>query len=79
MKEEKLLRFVKTLAGKYSNFEQAQLDPKYFAHINTYFRPIEWDIFNAPGFYSEQSYDYSPWAPYRQSLHRLLLNPLQNL
>ncbi len=74
MTDFELRDFANTLAGHYSNFKQSQKYPKYFAHINTYFRPIEWDIFKAPGFYSEQSYDYSPWSPYRQSLHRLLQN-----
>ncbi len=71
MKEDKLLRFVKTLAGKYSNFEQAQSYPKYFAHINIYFRPLDSSLFNFPVFYSEQSHDISPWSPYRQSIHKV--------
>ena len=67
-----LLLFAKTLSGQYSNAEQAQKDPKNFAHINIYFRPLDWSILNGPWFYSEQSYDYAPWSPYRQSMHRLL-------
>lgn len=69
---ESLLRFAKTLAGHYSNHLQARENPKDFAHINIFFRPLPWDILNAPGFYSEQSYDYDPWRPYRQGIHRLL-------
>ncbi len=71
MSLDDLIVFSKILAGKYSNKEQSLLSPKYFAHINIYFQPINWNIFNAPGFYSEQSYDYSPWSPYRQGLHKL--------
>ena len=67
-----LLRFAKTLAGKYSNKEQAQEHPKYFAHINIYYRPLDWSIFDGPWFYSEQSYDYMPWNPYKQAIHKLI-------
>lgn len=67
-----LLNFAKTLTGKYSNKEQAQEKPRHFAHINIYYRPLDWNIFNGPWFYSEQSFDYLPWSPYKQSLHRLI-------
>ncbi len=73
MEKHSLIDFSKTLAGQYSNFKQAQADPKDFAHINIYFQPLEWCFFNSPGFYSEQSYDYSPWSPYRQAVHKLVL------
>ncbi len=69
-----LLKFAKTIASKYSNQAQAQKDPNRFAHINIFFRPIPWNIFDGPGFYSEQSYDYAPWSPYRQSVHKLFLS-----
>ena len=67
MKE--LQRFATTLAGHFSNFEQAQRNPKDFAHINIYFIPLCWKINSLLAFYSEQSYDYNPWTPYRQSFH----------
>ena len=67
-----LLRFAKTLAGHYSNHEQSQANPKDFAHINIFFRPLPWSVLKAPGFYSEQSSDHDPWRPYRQGIHRLL-------
>ena len=66
-----LAEFAKTLAGVYDNIEQSQKDPKDFAHINIFFRPLPWDVLKAPGFYSEQSYDHDPWRPYRQGIHRL--------
>ena len=66
-----LLLFAKTLAGHYSNFEQAQKNPKDFAHINIFFHPLPWQLLKGPGFYSEQSYDHDPWKPYRQGIHRL--------
>lgn len=71
-----LLKFAKTLAGHYSNRAQSQENPKDFAHINIFFRPLPWDVLKAPGFYSEQSYDHDPWRPYRQGVHRLL--PMDN-
>ncbi len=67
-----LFYFAKTLAGKYSNTDQAKKKPRDFAHINIYFRPLEWSILNGPWFYSEQSYVFSPWSPYRQGIHKLL-------
>ena len=65
------IRFAKTLSGIYDNFAQSQERPKDFARINIVFRPLPWAIFEGPGFYSEQYYDYAPWDPYRQGVHRL--------
>ena len=65
------LTFARTLSGIFDNFEQSQRNPKDFARINIIFRPLPWHILNGPGFYSEQHYDYAPWEPYRQGLHRL--------
>ena len=70
---KKILDFSKVLAGKFSNESQAYQDPRNFSHINIYFRPIPWFIFKGPGFYSEQSYDFDKWSPYRQGLHRISL------
>ena len=69
-----LLDFAKIIAGGYTNKLQAQKDSKNFPHINFYFIPISWSILNAPAFYSEQSYEYDPWAPYRQNVHKLIFN-----
>lgn len=66
-----LFEFSKTLSGIYDNIEQSQQYPKDFARIKIYFRPLPWHIFNGPGFYSEQCYDYAPWDPYRQGIHSL--------
>ena len=72
MKLNPIIKFAKIISGQYSNREQSREDPKSFAHINIYFQPLSWKIFNGPGFYSEQSYDYLPWSPYKQSLHRVI-------
>ena len=71
MNTDKLLRFASTLAGIYDNHAQSQQNPKEFARINIIFRPLPWEIFEGPGFYSEQHYDYAPWEPYRQGIHCL--------
>ncbi len=63
--------FVKTLCGKYSNQLQSYANPKLYAHINIYFRLLPWELFQGIGIYSEQSYNHSPWSPYRQAIHRL--------
>ena len=70
-KQSDLILFAKTLAGAYDNLKQSQSNPKDFARINIFFRPLPWSVFNGPGFYSEQCYDYAPWDPYRQGLHQL--------
>ena len=70
-KNSDLLEFATTLSGIYDNINQSQEHPKDFARINIYFRPLPWNVFNAPGFYSEQCYDYAPWDPYRQGIHKL--------
>ena len=69
--QDDLILFANTLAGIYDNHDQSQENPKDFARINIFFRPLPWNIFNGPGFYSEQCYDYAPWEPYRQGLHQL--------
>lgn len=65
------LLFAKTLCGHFSNRDQAQQNPSKFARINIFFMPLPWEVLNAPGLYSEQSYDHDPWRPYRQGVHRL--------
>ena len=74
MKDTLLIKFGRTLASIYSNKRQSQSKPKDFAQINMYFRPIPYSILNSPAFYSEQSFDFSPWSPYRQSLISLRNN-----
>lgn len=66
-----IVGFAKTLAGCYDNIEQSQGNPKNFARIHIYFRPLPWEFFNGIGFYSEQIYEYAPWEPYRQGVHSL--------
>ena len=70
-KNNSLFLFAKTLAGKYSNKSQSQQNPKHFAHINIYFRPLNWATLDGPWLYSEQSYAHAPWSPYRQGLHKI--------
>ena len=72
MKDRSIAFFASVLAGQFSNKEQSQENPKDFAHINIYFRPLPWSVLKAPAFYSEQSYDYSPWSPYRQGVLSLI-------
>jgi len=60
------------LAGDFSNQKQALADPKNYAHIRIFFRPLPRDFFNGIGFYSEQVYDWDLWSPYRQGVHRLV-------
>jgi len=69
-----ILKFAKIISGAYSNELQSQSFPKDFAHINIFFRPIDWSIMNGPGLYSEQIYNYSPWSPYRQALHKIYMS-----
>ncbi|NQV10543.1 MAG: chorismate-binding protein [Cyanobacteria bacterium] len=68
-----VLNFARTLAGRFNNFSQAQSDPAKFSHINIFFRPFPWKSFQGPWFYSEQSYDYDRWRPYRQGVHHLVV------
>ena len=69
---DKHFSFARTLSGHYSNKRQSSDNPKDYAHINIYFLPLSPQVLGAPGFYSEQSYDYDPWRPYRQGIHKLL-------
>jgi CpeT protein len=67
-----LLTLAQWMAGDFSNEKQAAADPKSFAHIHVYFRPLPYSFFNGIGFYSEQVYDYDLWTPYRQGVHRCI-------
>ncbi len=69
---ELLITLAKWIAGEFSNKQQAFDDPKLFAHIHVFFRPLPWDFFSGIGFYSEQVYDYNLWTPYRQGVHRFV-------
>lgn len=60
------------MAGDFCNRQQADADPKNYAHIRIFFRPLPWNFFSGIGFYSEQVYDYDLWRPYRQGIHRLV-------
>jgi CpeT protein len=66
------LTLARWMAGHFSNAKQAAANPKDFAHIHVYFRPLAWDFFGGIGLYSEQVYDYDMWRPYRQGIHRLI-------
>tara|TARA_Y100001968_G_scaffold333065_1_gene393921 strand:+ start:1673 stop:2290 length:618 start_codon:yes stop_codon:yes gene_type:complete len=72
--EIKLKRFSKIISGHYSNFSQSQINSKDYAHINLFFLPLPWSILKAPSFYSEQSYAYDIWKPYRQAIVKVKLN-----
>ena len=72
-KEESLLyNLASLMAGDFCNRKQSSVDPKTYAHIRIFFRPLPWDFFSGIGFYSEQVYDYDLWSPYRQGVHRLV-------
>jgi CpeT protein len=60
------------MAGGFSNYKQAQENPRHYAHIHIFFRPLPFEFFSGIGFYSEQVYDYDLWSPYRQGVHRLI-------
>ena len=70
--QEKSL-FINTICGKYSNKVQAENAPRLFAHINIYFRLMSWSWLKGVSIYSEQSYEHSPWSPYRQAVHKLII------
>lgn len=67
-----LLTLASWMAGDFSNQKQAFANPRLYAHIRIFFRPLPLDFFKGIGFYSEQVYDYDIWRPYRQGVHRLV-------
>ena len=71
-KDSLLINLARVMAGDFSNYQQSQNNPKDYAHIRVFFRPLPWSFFSAIGFYSEQTYDYDLWTPYRQGIHRLI-------
>jgi len=72
LKRDLILTLAHWLAGDFSNQKQAYDNPKNYAHIRVFFRPLPWEFFDGMGFYSEQVYDYNLWTPYRQGVHRLI-------
>lgn len=71
-KHSLLYELASLMAGDFSNRQQSDADPKNYAHIRIFFRPLPWEFFSGVGFYSEQVYDYDLWSPYRQGIHRLV-------
>lgn len=67
-----LNELARLMAGDFSNRQQSDAEPKNYAHIRIFFRPLPWNFFSGIGFYSEQVYDYNLWTPYRQGVHRLV-------
>ncbi|MCU0536259.1 MAG: chromophore lyase CpcT/CpeT [Hydrococcus sp. Prado102] len=67
-----MLTLARWIAGDFSNKKQADSDPKNYAHIRVFFRPLPVDFFGGIGFYSEQVYDHDLWSPYRQGIHRFV-------
>jgi CpeT protein len=67
-----LLTLARWMSGDFSNAKQASENPKDFAHIHIFFRPLPFEFFSGIGLYSEQVYDYDLWRPYRQGVHRLV-------
>lgn len=65
-------QLARLMAGDFCNRQQSASDPKNYAHIRIFFRPLPWEFFQGIGFYSEQVYDYDLWTPYRQGIHRLV-------
>jgi CpeT protein len=72
VKSNDLITLAQWMAGDFSNYQQSYDNPKQFAHIRIFFRPLPFEFFNAIGFYSEQVYDHDLWTPYRQGVHRLI-------
>ncbi|MBR8827695.1 MAG: chromophore lyase CpcT/CpeT [Gomphosphaeria aponina SAG 52.96 = DSM 107014] len=72
LKSDVMLTLACWLAGDFSNQKQAFENPKDYAHIRVFFRPLPFDFFGGIGFYSEQVYDYNLWTPYRQGVHRFV-------
>jgi CpeT protein len=70
--EADLITLAQWMAGDFSNVKQSSENPKDYAHIHIFFRPLPFDFFGGVGFYSEQVYDYDLWTPYRQGVHRLV-------
>ncbi|BAZ37778.1 CpeT protein [Calothrix sp. NIES-4101] len=69
---DNLTTLARWMAGEFSNYKQSQENPRDYAYIHIFFRPLPFEFFSAIGFYSEQVYDYDLWSPYRQGVHCLV-------
>jgi CpeT protein len=67
-----LLTLARWMSGDFSNYQQSRDNPKNYAHIHVFFRPLPFGFFSGIGLYSEQVFDYDLWSPYRQGVHRLV-------
>lgn len=67
-----MLDLARCMAGDFTNQKQSFDLPQTYAHIRIFFRPLPLDFFSGIGFYSEQTYDYDLWTPYRQGVHRFV-------
>jgi CpeT protein len=66
------IQLAQWMAGDFSNKKQSDANPKLYAHIHVFFRPLPVNFFGGIGFYSEQVFDYDLWTPYRQGIHRVI-------
>lgn len=69
---DSIVNLAEWMAGDFSNYKQAFENPRDYAHIRIFFRPLAFEFFQGIGFYSEQVYDHDLWNPYRQGVHRLV-------
>ncbi|MEM1243172.1 MAG: chromophore lyase CpcT/CpeT [Cyanobacteria bacterium P01_H01_bin.26] len=69
---QEFITLARWISGDFSNQQQAFDAPTKFAHIRILFRPLPSGFFPGLGLYSEQTYDYDRWTPYRQGIHRLV-------
>jgi CpeT protein len=67
-----LITLARWMSGDFSNYQQTFENPKDFAHIHVFFRPLPPEVFSGIWLYSEQVYDYDLWQPYRQGVHCLI-------
>ncbi|PSB01696.1 chromophore lyase CpcT/CpeT [Merismopedia glauca] len=61
------------MAADFSNLEQHNENPPFFAHIRVCMRPIPPQVLSTPSLFLEQAYDFALNQPYRVRVLRFIL------
>jgi hypothetical protein len=69
-----LQNILQLMAADFSNRQQHEDNPPFFAHIRVCMRPLPLELLSAPSLFLEQAYDFVLNQPYRVRVLRFLLS-----
>lgn len=67
-----IVTLARWMAADFSNLEQHNENPPFFAHIRVCIRPLPLELFSGISLFLEQAYDYMLNQPYRMRVMKLI-------